>query len=99
MLSDVFEEEMNEDEDEQSFKKARTGLLVPGMSGWQDKILRMTSVGVRMSLSGLHDSPDEVRHELQQFFWNMIILIITMEGRLGLSGNGAYLEALLGRIL
>ena len=62
MLSEVFEEKVDKDEDEHCLNKAGAGLLVPRPPGGEDKVLRRGGA-VR---AGLDHSPDQARHELQQ---------------------------------
>ena len=63
MLSEVFEEKVDKEEDEHCLNKAGTALLVPPWPpGGEDKVLRRAGA-VR---AGLEHGPDQARHELHQ---------------------------------
>ena len=62
MLSEVFEEKVDKDEDEHCLNKAGAGLLVPRPPGGEDKVLRRGGA----VWAGLDHGPDQARHELQQ---------------------------------
>ena len=62
MLSEVFEEKVDKDEDEHCLNKAGAGLLVPWPPGGEDKVLRRGGT----VWAGLDHGPDQAGHELQQ---------------------------------
>ena len=62
MLSEVFEEKVDKEEDEHGLNKAGAGLLVPRPPGGQDQVLRRP----RAVRAGLDHDPDQARHELHQ---------------------------------
>ena len=61
---------MDEDEDEHGLQEAGAGLV---RTGSHHKILRRRAQPL-LALPSLNYSPDEVRDELYQLLWNMIIL-------------------------
>ena len=61
MLSDIFEKNVDEDEDEHGLNEAGAG-LAGRVRGGEDKIL----LRLVLEMAGLEDSPDEARHYLHQ---------------------------------
>ena len=78
LLSYELKQEVDEDEDEHGLQEAGAGLV---RTRSHHKILRRRAQPL-FALPSLNYSPDEVRDELNQLLWNMIILNVIRDSGL-----------------